>query len=365
MMIAGSTSQQKVRVEGSIGAPVHNASAGFQHDFSQIPTYAPAQATMWSGPSNDKPRNEVIGHTYPFSASIRVANPARQSDGTSHDEPKPANHFETSATRMAITAGGSTPPSREGGTFHYPDSELPAIALPGQSDSIVSTLDYASSINRHDPPPDPGDFGTTRPFYTITDRAATQGNGVFTVTGKVNATITFQVSGGTRTNIASDSDAAITQANYPKVVSDLTPATAAVNGGGLTLMKNQPPRTQFWAEDLTVKHECFHAVEDVNFGQTGAGVAQTWLNGQTAANYDQVGALFPTALQKVVNHVTTAMAPPGREERAYADGADSYRARAQAIKQKGDARGYVPPPPAPAPSPSPAPISAPTRAPGK
>jgi hypothetical protein len=50
-----------------------------------------------------------------------------------------------------------------------------------------------------------------------------------------------------------------------------------------------------------------------------------------------------------------AMAPPGLEERAYADGVPDYLARAQAIKWKEDAKGYVPKPPAPqAPSSPPA-----------
>jgi hypothetical protein len=54
--------------------------------------------------------------------------------------------------------------------------------------------------------------------------------------------------------------------------------------------------------------------------------------------------------------VDAAMALPGREIRAYADGAPDYLARAQAVKSKGDAKGYVPQPAAPpAPSPGAAP----------
>jgi hypothetical protein len=57
--------------------------------------------------------------------------------------------------------------------------------------------------------------------------------------------------------------------------------------------------------------------------------------------------------------VRTRMAYPAREERAYNAGAAAYTARAQAIKQKGDAKGYVPPPapkaPATPPNPAPAP----------
>jgi hypothetical protein len=113
------------------------------------------------------------------------------------------------------------------------------------------------------------------------------------VTGNINAKITFQVAGGNRTNIASDTDPSMTQTNYPAVVSDLAPSAAAVNQGGLSLMKNPPPRTKFWAEDLTIKHEGFHAAEDVKFGQEGATLGQNWLKTRTARNFDEVEALLP------------------------------------------------------------------------
>ena len=150
-----------------------------------------------------------------------------------------------------------------------------------------------------------------------------------------------------RTNIASESDPAITQANYPAVVKDLTPPAAAVNQGGLALMKHQPPRTRFWAEDLTIKHERFHCAEDQRFGGQGVRSAQNWLNTQTAANDNALFALLPRVIGKVGDVVKTGMAVPAAEQRAYDDGAPSYAARAQAIKRKGDARGYVPQPPAP------------------
>ena len=63
--------------------------------------------------------------------------------------------------------------------------------------------------------------------------------------------------------------------------------------------------------------------------------------------------------------VTAGRAVPADEQRAYDDGAPLYLARAQAIKRKGDAKGYAPrpapapQPPAPTPqSPGPAPTPA-------
>ena len=150
------------------------------------------------------------------------------------------------------------------------------------------------------------------------------------------------MAGGIRADIASDSDPDITQANYPDVVKDLTPSPNAVNTRTVKLMKNQPPRTRFWAKDLTIDHETFHADEDVKFGQEGTALAQQWLNTRTANTYEQVWAHLPNAIQMVATHVDIAMSYPGRETRAYNDGAPAYTARAQAIKTKGERRATSP-----------------------
>jgi hypothetical protein len=112
----------------------------------------------------------------------------------------------------------------------------------------------------------------------------------------------------------------------------------------LDLLKNQPPRSLFWAEDLTIVHERFHADEHEKFGREGALAARDWLDGQTARTLDEVQALVGRAVQIVTQRITAAMAPPAVEQRAYDHGAADYAARARAIKTKGDARGYVPRP---------------------
>jgi hypothetical protein len=276
----------------------------------------------------------------------------------SANEREPAMDFEAQATQTPIAPPvRSIPEPEDGETVHFPADVLQSIALPEQSDKIASTFEYKSSITQQDPPPGPGLFGITRPFYAFEKPgpSATQTAGTFNVTGTIVAQITFQVAGPNRTDIASDTDPDITQQNYPTVVSDLTPSPAAVNTGGLSLFKNQPPRTKFWAEDLTIKHERFHAAENVKFGQEGVTLAQNWLNKQTARTYDEVGALLDRVTPKIARKVDTKMTLPDRELRAYADGAPDYLVRAKAIKRKGDAKGYVPKPPAPkAPSSPPA-----------
>lgn len=264
--------------------------------------------------------------------------------------PAPDVEAQTTPTPSASTRL-SLPEPQAGKVVLFPASALTSTALPDQADKIASSFGYTSSINQDGPAPAPGEFGVTRPYYAFEKPgpSATQSQGTFTVTGTIAAQITYQIATPKRTDIASDTDPDITQTNYTTVVSDLTPSPAAVNKAGVKLYKNQPPRTKFWAEDLTIKHELFHADEDVKFGKEGVALAEKWLNTQTASSYDEVGALLNKVTPIVAKRVDTAMALPGRETRAYDDGAPDYSARAQAIKTKGDAKGYAAKPTAPAP----------------
>jgi hypothetical protein len=292
----------------------------------------------------------VTDHQHTFSATIRRPPTPRQSDSMNADEPTSEMGVETPPTQRAVGAPRRlTREPREGETVRFPSNMLQAAALPGQSDSIAATFGYSGSITEVPAPAKPTKFGDTLPFYEFASPGptATPSNGTFTITGTINARITFWVDGGTRRDIASDTDPNITQANYPDVVRDLTPSPAAVNKGGTSLFKNQPPRKGFWAKDLTIKHERFHGREDVKFGKVGLDQAQKWLNNQTAKDLDAVGDLLNHINPMITKTVDAAMALPGRENRAYADGAQEYGSRAQAIKTKGDAKGYAPKPPAP------------------
>ncbi len=157
--------------------------------------------------------------------------------------------------------------------------------------------------------------------------------------------ITFNVAGGGKTNISSENDAALTHANFPTAASDLTPNMGDLGG--------RPPRTTFWAQDLTVVHEQFHVGERQRFARTGVASAQTWLSGQTAADVAGVNALLAQVPGRVITS-SQALMNPGKEERAYGAGAPAYLARANAITAKGArgaAGGYpgAPAPPAPGP----------------
>ena len=344
--------QRMLRTNTEDGKGDSNATlARFGHDFSKIPVVLPDRAASTaSSDSNWGMRSLVTQHRHPFSAVIRRVSPALQSDSMSADEREPAMDFQAQATQTPTAPQeGSMAEPVDGETVLFPAERLQSVALPGQLDKIESTFGYKSSIAPVAAPSKPDGFGKTDPYFAFEKPGPTanQEAGVFKVTGTIEARITFWVDSGGRTDIASDNDPDIIQSNYPTVASDLTPSPKAVNSGGLNLYKNQPPRTKFWAKDLTIKHEGFHADEDVKFGQEGVILAQNWLNTQTARTYDDVGALLNRVNPMIAAKVDKEMALPGRELRAYADGAPDYLSRANAIKRKGDAKGYVPKSPAP------------------
>ena len=133
-------------------------------------------------------------------------------------------------------------------------------------------------------------------------------------------------------DIESDSDPDITKTRYPTIVSDLTPNMSKFGG--------YPPRTQFWARDLTIKHEKFHADEHQKFGFSGVFQAWAWLAGQRANTLIEAMKLVYRVPGRVSAVMDLGLAHPAIEERAYGDGVAAYTARANAIKTKGDAGKY-------------------------
>lgn len=339
------------RGEAKSAAPARSG-----HDFSTIPIAMPEPAAdSPAGDNHSAMQPMVTRQRHSFSAAIPRIRAPFQSDSMNAEEREPARAPEAPLLQSAAPPRPADGEAREGETVHFPSSMFPAIALAEQADAIASTFAYKDNITAVSAPAKPDKFGETIPAYKFErpGPSATQTAGTFNVTGTILADITYWVAAPNHTDIASDSDPDITQANYPTVVSDLTPSPTAVDKGGVKLYKNQPPRTKFWARDLTVNHELVHAGEDVKFGQEGVTLAQNWLNSQTAATYDDVGRLLNGVTPRIVQKVEKEMALPGRENRAYGKGAADYTARARAIKSKGDAKGYVPKPPAPKTPPTP------------
>jgi hypothetical protein len=338
------------RVGDSEVQPELNARArslhGFAHDFSRVSAASPERAaTTVPAVGNSSMRSVVSHYRHNLSATVRRVRPQSDSTGDNAEQREPSAQQEMQEQQSpAVAPERTTRESKDGETVYF--TEVPPVAAGASEDSISSNLTYTSPVTKVNPPQSPGQFGKTQPIIAVNRSSATTENKVFKVELVIDNKISYWVDSGNRTDIASDSDPRITQTNYSTVVSDLTPSPTAVKNATTNLYKNQPPRTQFWAEDLTLKHERFHAAEDVKFGKQGAIIGHDWLNTQTASKMDDIGPMLHTVAKKVAAKIDQEMAVPGSENRAYDDGAPDYTARATAIKTKGDAIGYAAKPPA-------------------
>ena len=134
-------------------------------------------------------------------------------------------------------------------------------------------------------------------------------------------------------DIASETDGDITKTNYLTVYSDLTPNMGDLNG--------RPPRTKFWAEDLTLRHELVHADDDKANGPAAVTTVTTWLDGQTAADAAGVRTHLGKIPGRFADALLAALSTEAGEKHAYGDGAPSYKARADKVKEKGDKGEYT------------------------
>jgi len=151
------------------------------------------------------------------------------------------------------------------------------------------------------------------------------------------------VAGGTRRNVPSASAAVVTAATWRTVASDLTP------GGGTP---NRSPRTQYWAEDLTWRHELFHFNEFNTFVKTSFASFETTIEGTgfveaaSGASDTEAAALgrktadLRARLLAAWNQAKTNMSP-SMEDRAYDEGASSYQGRADAVRARAASAGWT------------------------
>lgn len=232
----------------------------------------------------------------------------------------------------AGTGGGGT---GEGTTTKLPDIHLPALAEVERCDAVIGVLGYHGTITRGGA--QPSGFGVTRSFSSsLTNITFATTPSAYVITATLEHPITYQIRSGTgpdgQVDIPSADAAAITAANWSTVVSDLTPDKSDLNG--------RPPRTQFWAEDLTVQHELVHAHDDNTNGPLAMAQAMAWLNGQTASNPVALALLLASIPGRFAANLLAALSTEDGEKHAYGDGVANYTARANAISAKGGKGEY-------------------------
>jgi hypothetical protein len=232
--------------------------------------------------------------------------------------------------------GGDIAEPEEGQKVALPDITFSNVAEIPLTDAIVSILGPINTITNSGSP-SAGDFGTTVPSMpTMSNITVTSASSVFIVSATVNYSVRFAFLTGTgpggEKDVTSDTSPLIKASNYTTVASDLTPNMGDLGG--------RPPRTQFFASDLTAKHERFHADDSATRMTLAVTLQMAWLNGQTAASVADVNTLLGQVPGRAFSAMMAGMAAPGREIRAYGDGAPSYTARANSISTKGAAGQY-------------------------
>jgi hypothetical protein len=321
-------------------APLGSAAPLVGHDFSRIRVHPAHQEGV------------VQTTTIPFRAVIRAAGgDTSEWSKTTHDnpseeapvqrQPEPPSPSQGSARQEAKA---SPPVERDENTLYIAQMGGPPAMKDtnGVADTVKAAFAYTHTTTRGGVVK-ADDFGTTSgSLKHFSNVSITPGTGKFTVTADLKQEVVWDTRAikgpDNQVNIMSVTDAALTRANYPHVVTDLTP--------DMTDLKGRPPRTKFWSKDLTEEHEKYHVKDFVDIAKTGATGAQTWLAGQNAARKEDVPALLDTAWSNQIFNVWDKFTdPPAVEERAYSHGAPSYKARADAIKAKGDkgAVGGYPP----------------------
>jgi hypothetical protein len=207
----------------------------------------------------------------------------------------------------------------------------------GEADSISANFTYSPSVTvSSDEPKDPSDFGTT-----WGNHIKTAGGKIHKEPGRFEVTQTYEnpvvirvysdAGPRSQTNIESETDPDIKAGNYAAVAADLTPGKK----------DDRPPRNKFWARDLTLVHEQFHATDGQQFCKKAVGDAKTTLEGQTASTMDEVKQLLRPIPDQIVKARAAGMTKPASEDRAYKDGAPKYKGRADKIAALGKAGKYT------------------------
>jgi hypothetical protein len=279
-----------------------------------------------AGADTDNPRDQHIHEELPAIEAIAGEPLAATTMAAPPQAPPSAAPAPASAEGGAAPTGGGD--AKQEAPVSLPDIEVRDFEQVELCDAITPWLSYSGTISQGGATPN--GYGVTRPGpMTVTGITVRKLPvvGWWYVSATITQAIQWQVRAVTgptgEINIGSSLDPAITAANWQTVVSDLTPDMSDLNG--------RPPRTQFWAKDLTEQHEQFHANDRKTRAPAALRLASNWLGTQQAADVPGVQALLAQVPGRMVATVSAGMTMPGKEERAYGDGAGAYSRRATAI----------------------------------
>jgi len=223
---------------------------------------------------------------------------------------------------------GAAADSAAAGEEPLETSEGHGCAEVEESDAVTPALTYNAAVGARATPPKANQFGVTTTKVNIKNVNAVAAGGAFQVSGAVDVSARWSVHSRGRTDVPYFAAPAVTATTYLQVAKDLKPNMSSDGG--------RPPRKQYWAKDLTERHERFHADERTGkYGKAAFEFAKSWLAAQTASTAEEAKDHADEVPGKMFESYNASFVP-GKENRAYGDGAIAYRVRSDMAREYGE-----------------------------
>ncbi len=234
------------------------------------------------------------------------------------------------------TDAGSDRPLRVNARLSVAGSVAHERGLPAgeREDSIKGSLQFGSSVARGGITVPGNAFGVEIPTFkvdSISWTIATASPNTVNLNGRVFVDCKWDVHDVGRTDIPNASTPAVTDKSWRAIYADLQPDSAG-----------RPDRKHYWAEDITSRHEKFHANDDIGRARLYVPAAQAWLNSQSvrATNTDKDVEALMRKVQQDVQADAEAYYQAGGEDRAYGDGKDVYQQRVDGVHDRALKEGW-------------------------
>jgi hypothetical protein len=184
-------------------------------------------------------------------------------------------------------------------------------------------------------------FGREEVTATLDSITWTADDDVVKIQARLLVDCHWDVNSQGRTHISGPNDPTVTGVNWDEVIADLTPDSTG-----------QPPRKKFWAQDLTERHEQFHAQDDINkanefisqkntaLGSKNIDVPWLWISDDDEKKINFRVNLLLKDVAAEANTTLQEHYQSGGEGRAYADGKAAYEQRVAEIKKRGQAEEW-------------------------
>jgi hypothetical protein len=195
-------------------------------------------------------------------------------------------------------------------------------------DPVNGALNLGSQIARGGVTIGADNFGEERAQYKADNIhfTADAARKVVNISARMLLDIHWDVNSHGKTHISGPTDAAVTSTTWRAIADDLRP-----DGTG------RPTRATYWAQDLTERHEQFHASDDISRARIFLPTAQAFVSAQTVDTSKDINPQVSAHIEQARTQVEAdgwAYYGTGGENRAYADGKAQYQARTAAIEAR-------------------------------